>query len=273
MSGSHWWGYSIITRPTIPDLDFRKEGDMTRYEELDTKLHDRRFKPPKSLDRRKVANNTWLTRNGENITVILYSTPILEFRPNGTVSLNAAGWKTVTTKTRMNSLIGPHLSVHGSGGGSWAVTARQTDTHQAVHWHEEIAWTHTVTYPFYNGMSFDVETGLLVWNPHEWEPLEYMDGMLSGPIINRLTTLEDHITERLEGREAITNDFLQECLVRHESIVTAYSKLRKKLESEVSRVEWRMETTLAAAMQGFKAAAAQRQVTATDTEEVEPSDV
>lgn len=52
--------------------------------------------------RRKIANNTYLERRGENIAVHLHSTDVLTFHPNGDVQFDTAGWKTVTTKQRMN---------------------------------------------------------------------------------------------------------------------------------------------------------------------------
>jgi hypothetical protein len=54
-------------------------------------------------DRRKLANNTYLERRGENrIAVILHETDILTFTRDGYLYFNSGGWRTVTTKDRMN---------------------------------------------------------------------------------------------------------------------------------------------------------------------------
>lgn len=56
----------------------------------------------RNRDRRKLANNTYLERRGQNIAVRLHSTDIATFRPDGSVTLDSGGWRTVTTKARMN---------------------------------------------------------------------------------------------------------------------------------------------------------------------------
>ena len=56
---------------------------------------------------RKLANNTYLKRRGENIAVLLHTTDIVTFEPNGDTVLNSGGWLTSTTKARMNRYIAP----------------------------------------------------------------------------------------------------------------------------------------------------------------------
>ena len=51
---------------------------------------------------RKLANNTYLHRNGEDICVRLHNTDVVTFKPNGEAILDSGGWKTVTTKERIN---------------------------------------------------------------------------------------------------------------------------------------------------------------------------
>lgn len=54
-------------------------------------------------DKRKVANNTYLLREADGtIGLLLHETVILKWKPDGTVILDSGGWKTVTTKDRMN---------------------------------------------------------------------------------------------------------------------------------------------------------------------------
>ena len=200
---------------------------MSTYQELDTKLHDKRHKPPMPISKKKVSGNTWLTRSGEDINVLYHQTNILTFRPNGTVTLVTNGWETVTTKQRMNSFLGKNLGV-SSRNGEWWVEARQTETMtDETHWREELVWTHRCLYPYVDGMSFDVETGLLAWNPHTWEPMEFVSGMVSAPIINRLNALESAMEEALEGRRELSNDFLNECLQRRETLQEQYKALHQ----------------------------------------------
>ena len=61
-------------------------------------------------DRRKVGNNTYLIRDGDDIAVRLHSTNIITYRPNGDVVLDSGGWHTVTTKARMNDYIDGRVS-------------------------------------------------------------------------------------------------------------------------------------------------------------------
>jgi hypothetical protein len=52
--------------------------------------------------RRKVANNTYLERrDDETVALRLHATDVVTFRP-GTITLDTGGWRTVTTKNRIN---------------------------------------------------------------------------------------------------------------------------------------------------------------------------
>jgi hypothetical protein len=54
-------------------------------------------------ERKKLASNTYLERNGEHtINVVLHRTAIVQIHDNGTYTLNSGGWRTVTTKARIN---------------------------------------------------------------------------------------------------------------------------------------------------------------------------
>jgi hypothetical protein len=66
------------------------------YEEADGQLTGR------CKNSRKIDNNTYLQRRGEDIAIKLHATDVVIFRKSGTVVLNSGGWKTVTTKDRMN---------------------------------------------------------------------------------------------------------------------------------------------------------------------------
>lgn len=55
---------------------------------------------------KKIANNTYLKRYEDGTIVIrLHQTDIIQYKPNGTILLHSGGWKTKTTKERMNQFL------------------------------------------------------------------------------------------------------------------------------------------------------------------------
>lgn len=52
---------------------------------------------------RKVANHTYVQRRGANIAVLLHSTDVVTYHADGTATLDATGYHTVTTKDRINT--------------------------------------------------------------------------------------------------------------------------------------------------------------------------
>lgn len=74
----------------------------------------------RNKESRKVANHTYLQRrDAETIAVKLHATDVVTFKSDGRVILNTGGWKTVTTKERMNSFAGLQVS---SDKGVWYVS-------------------------------------------------------------------------------------------------------------------------------------------------------
>lgn len=67
---------------------------MKTYSEALEKLNGR--------DRRKIDNNTYLEKRAEDIAVKLHETDILTFKKSNDVVFNSGGWRTLTTKDRMN---------------------------------------------------------------------------------------------------------------------------------------------------------------------------
>lgn len=61
----------------------------------------------KNRDGKKLENNTYLSKGEENIYIRLHDTNIITFLPNGRTILNSGGYKTATTKDRMNKYL-PH---------------------------------------------------------------------------------------------------------------------------------------------------------------------
>lgn len=56
---------------------------------------------------RIIANNTVEFYRGVERAIRLHHTDIVVFRPNGDIVLNSNGWRTPTTKDRMNKFIWP----------------------------------------------------------------------------------------------------------------------------------------------------------------------
>ncbi len=54
-------------------------------------------------DRRKLTNNTYAIRNdNSSIGIMLHETNVVTYHKNGRITLNSGGWKTPTTKDRIN---------------------------------------------------------------------------------------------------------------------------------------------------------------------------
>jgi hypothetical protein len=52
---------------------------------------------------RKIGNNTYAEiEYDDSVSVRLHGTAVVRFYPNGTVKLNSGGWRTSTTKDRIN---------------------------------------------------------------------------------------------------------------------------------------------------------------------------
>lgn len=69
------------------------------YEEADALLQGR------NEHSRKVGNNTYLRRRGEDIALQLHATDVLTFHRDGSVTLDNGGWKTKTTKERIHDYL------------------------------------------------------------------------------------------------------------------------------------------------------------------------
>lgn len=91
----------------------------------------------RNRDRRKLENNTYLERRNEDIVVRLHSTDIITFKPNGDTVLNSGGWRTVTTKERLNGYA--PISI-GQKNGQWLVQKRNP---------AYIGWEETPNVPYW----------------------------------------------------------------------------------------------------------------------------
>jgi hypothetical protein len=70
---------------------------------------------------RKLANHTYLIRDGEQIHVRLHSTNVITFNPDDSITLNSGGWHTATTKDRINQYIPAGYRITQAGG-VWFLT-------------------------------------------------------------------------------------------------------------------------------------------------------
>lgn len=66
--------------------------------------------------RRKLAHNTYLEVREHEIGVRLHSTEIVTFTEDGRLVLNSGGWRTLTTKERMNRALPPGFGLHQERG-------------------------------------------------------------------------------------------------------------------------------------------------------------
>ncbi len=77
---------------------------------------------------KKVGNNTWLRRDGDSISMRLHATDIVTVNPDGKITLNSGGWRTPTTKGRMNDALHELLQSDAPGisqvDGIWLIYPR-----------------------------------------------------------------------------------------------------------------------------------------------------
>lgn len=74
----------------------------------------------RSKSDRPIANNTRVVRRGDDIAVRLHATDVVTFGQDGAITLDSGGWRTMTTKDRMNACLPIGWSI-GSDRGRWSV--------------------------------------------------------------------------------------------------------------------------------------------------------
>lgn len=92
-------------------MDYAKAAAMLRTA--------RRMEDGKPIDR-----NTRLFQRADHVAVRLHNTDIILFYPDGRVTLNTGGWKTVTTKDRINNFAPFNV---WSKRGTWFTKVKGTD--------------------------------------------------------------------------------------------------------------------------------------------------
>jgi len=119
---------------------------VTTYKDLDASLTGRNAKG------RKLGNNTYAERreglSAPAIAVRLHATDVLTFYQDGRVVLNTGGWKTVTTKDRINEYIPAGFRVLSIRGTWYLYRAPRTDDESAI------------TVPYADGLAIGARGGI-----------------------------------------------------------------------------------------------------------------
>lgn len=63
-------------------------------------------------ERVKIANNTYLSMDGNNCVITLHATPIVTILPDNSYVLNSGGWRTATTKNRINHCLYREVEIY-----------------------------------------------------------------------------------------------------------------------------------------------------------------
>lgn len=112
---------------------------MTTYMVKRSKTDLLKSAPPNVEKAERVANNTIRYRTDDGDWVIQHQdTPVVTIRPNGDIVLNSGGWRTVTTKERINRYL-PEGWTLFQDGGAWYLNYDP--------WTDRSTWT-----AFYDGI-------------------------------------------------------------------------------------------------------------------------
>lgn len=66
-----------------------------------------------SINRAKIGNNTWLEREPgkRNVHIVLHNTRIITLHQDGSYTMRTGGWRSHTTKDRLNGYLGTGASI------------------------------------------------------------------------------------------------------------------------------------------------------------------
>jgi len=70
-----------------------ERGELTSYDDCADRLGSR--------DKRKLRHSVWLVRDVADITVVHHTTPIIRYRPDGSIVLDCGGYRSVSTKANL----------------------------------------------------------------------------------------------------------------------------------------------------------------------------
>ena len=117
----------------------------------------------RNKEQRKLENNTYLVRHEDSLAVRLHETDVVTYLPNGKVILNSGGWKTVTTKDRLNKYSPVRIYQEKS---IWFYNDSQTDP---------IQWQPINRKPYFDGITF--KDGVCI-NPMKTDPTKKTRALL-----------------------------------------------------------------------------------------------
>ena len=101
---------AILNDKHLENPGARLKYPIYSYFSAQTAYHDAH----RGRGRGKIGNNTTIMRppqGGEGYSVVLHHTPIVTYRPDGSVQLRSGGHESATTKARMNEVLPPGWGV------------------------------------------------------------------------------------------------------------------------------------------------------------------
>lgn len=88
-----------------------------------------------SKNEKKIGHNTVARRNGEDIEIVLHWTAIVVVKPGNSVVLNSGGYRSATTKERINQFLPSGVSLFQKAG-AWYLRFHATG--EVVDFHDGI---------------------------------------------------------------------------------------------------------------------------------------
>ncbi len=135
----------------------------------------------RSKTSRKIEHNTWVEQRGDNIAIRLHQTDVVVFRPDGSTVLSTGGWKTNTTRSRLNEYL-PYGYRIGQTKGQWDLWRWKVGT-EGKKWENREQESH----PFVDGITISAKgkisgagtaTTVKAEANRKKKILEYIDGFL-----------------------------------------------------------------------------------------------
>lgn len=121
----HWQGLDDKTKQGIHNTHKSDDVKKSEWHEL-KEHHDSARNKEKG---KPIGNNTRVVRDGDDYAVKLHRTNVVTAHKNGDRTLDSGGWKTRTTKDRMNTHL-PHGVHVGSHKGEWHVHDKHGNKHK-----------------------------------------------------------------------------------------------------------------------------------------------
>ena len=87
----------------------------------------------KGRESKKIANNTYLVKRGDNLAIKLHQTDVAIFTLNGDIILNSGGWHTSTTKDRINTAIRETGKRISQERGNWFIDGLKFQDNLTIH--------------------------------------------------------------------------------------------------------------------------------------------